>query len=114
LAVVPGCDPDMATRFAESFRARLDRKAIETQNGLIPITLSLGVVALDPVGDVNSETLVRIADTALYRAKSEGRNRVALAKPEDVQQEMAGPSHESDTKEPQQPLVNLPTLNPAL
>jgi diguanylate cyclase (GGDEF)-like protein len=114
LAVVPGCDPDTATRFAEIFRARFDRQAIETPKGLVPVTLSLGVVALDQVQNVSSEALVRIADTALYRAKSEGRNRVALARPEDVQQEIPGPEIECDTKEPHEPLVNPATLNPPI
>ncbi len=114
LAVVPGCDSDTAARFAESFRARLDRKAIETPKGLVPVTLSLGVVVIDQVRDVSSETLVRIADAALYRAKSEGRNRVALARPEDMQQEMAGSEHECDTKEAHEPLVNPAALNPPI
>ena len=52
LAVVPGCDPAAAARFAESFRARIDRKAVETPEGLIPVTLSLGVVALENLRDV--------------------------------------------------------------
>ena len=72
LTVIPGCDPITAARFAESFRARIDRKALETPDGLIPMTLSLGVVALEDVGNAKAETLVRIADAALYRAKNEG------------------------------------------
>ena len=36
------------------------------------MTLSLGVVALEDVRDVKAETLVRVADAALYRAKIAG------------------------------------------
>src|SRR5208282_4273324 len=62
LVVVPGFDPATAVRFAESLRARIDRKAVETPEGLIPVTLSLGVVALKNLCDLKAETLVRVAD----------------------------------------------------
>ena len=41
------------------------------------ITLSLGVAAFPDHGS-NKESLLRIADAALYRAKKEGRNRVVI------------------------------------
>jgi PleD family two-component response regulator len=48
---------------------------------LLPsVTISIGVAA----GSLSSlDMLVLEADRALYRAKDEGRNRVALARPED-------------------------------
>ncbi|MBD2043202.1 diguanylate cyclase [Microcoleus sp. FACHB-672] len=42
------------------------------------VTLSLGV-ATSPLHGVNASTVVRAADAALYRAKQEGRDRVAIA-----------------------------------
>jgi diguanylate cyclase (GGDEF)-like protein/PAS domain S-box-containing protein len=44
------------------------------------ITVSAGVAVYPGQGD-NAEELVRAADTALYRAKSEGRNRVVVGSP---------------------------------
>ncbi|MBI5711818.1 MAG: diguanylate cyclase [Chloroflexi bacterium] len=41
------------------------------------VTLSLGVAAFPDHGS-NKESLLRIADAALYRAKKEGRNRVVI------------------------------------
>jgi diguanylate cyclase (GGDEF)-like protein len=109
LAVVPGCDPAGAARFGECFRARIDRKAVETPEGLIPVTLSLGVVALESLEGVNSEALVRVADTALYRAKIAGRNRVVMATSQDVKKELVKRLQECEPQDPGEPLRDLPT-----
>jgi diguanylate cyclase (GGDEF)-like protein len=113
LAVVPGCDPVAATRLAESLRARIDRKAIGTPKGLIAVTLSLGVVALENLGDVKAEALVRIADAALYHAKTAGRNRVALATAQDIEKELSKNLKEDVDEEPRpdDKLTGLPTLH---
>lgn len=41
------------------------------------VTASFGVAVTIPAGDMTQEALVQAADRALYRAKNEGRNRVA-------------------------------------
>ena len=41
------------------------------------ITISIGIAALTPERDTRP-TLMAAADTALYRAKNEGRNRVCV------------------------------------
>jgi diguanylate cyclase (GGDEF)-like protein len=115
LAVIPGCDPAGVARFAESFRARIDRKALETPDGMIPITLSLGVAAVENLFDVKAETLVRIADAALYRAKIAGRNCVALATAEDIEREVSKNLQEEDEAPmPDDILADLPTLHPLI
>jgi diguanylate cyclase (GGDEF)-like protein len=43
-----------------------------------PVTLSIGVAAYPQHGST-AEEIIRVADTALYRAKREGRNRVIVA-----------------------------------
>jgi diguanylate cyclase (GGDEF)-like protein len=112
LAVIPGCDRAGAARFAESFRARLDRKAIHTPEGLIPISLTLGVASVDDPRNVHSETLVRLADAALYRAKAGGRNRVALATPEEVENEISKQGPECAEKGSGHVLLDLPQPYP--
>ena len=114
LAVVPGCDPEGVARFAESFRARIDRKSVETPEGMIPITLSLGVVALENLCNVKAETLVRVADAALYHAKTAGRNRVALATAQDVEVEVARNVQEFEEQEPDESFADLPILHPLI
>jgi two-component system cell cycle response regulator len=114
LVVIPGCDPMGVARFAESFRARIDRKAVETPEGMIPITLSLGVAAIENLHGVKAETLVRIADAALYRAKIAGRNRVALATKEDIEREMSKNLQEVEEPRPDDILAELPALHPLI
>ncbi len=115
LAVIPGCDVAGAERFAENFRTRIDGSAMQTAAGPIPITLSLGVLAVDNLPDVKAETLVRVADAALYRAKLAGRNRFALATAEDVQNEIAKnlPDDQVDSLYDDL-LADLPTLHPPI
>jgi diguanylate cyclase (GGDEF)-like protein len=66
---------------AERIRARL-RELIVMHNGrsLGLITASIGVAAM-PHHGTNEKDLLQAADAALYRAKREGRDRVAVADP---------------------------------
>ena len=45
------------------------------------VTISVGIAAFDPSIETAAQDLLKEADTALYQAKAEGRNRVALATP---------------------------------
>jgi diguanylate cyclase (GGDEF)-like protein len=48
------------------------------RGNLIPLSISVGVAAY-PVNGGDAEAVLRAADLALYRAKAQGRNRVAVA-----------------------------------
>lgn len=62
---------------AERMRLCVSSKPVETGAGPIPVTISIGLVAGYPTGGrFTGEELLRAADTALYRAKHKGRNRV--------------------------------------
>ena len=54
---------------------------VETDSGPIPVTLSIGLVTGHAIGSavLKGEELLRAADTALYCAKTKGRNRVQHA-----------------------------------
>jgi diguanylate cyclase (GGDEF)-like protein len=71
-----------AFRVAERIRAAVASLAIEdpaANDGiLIPVTVSIGVVALDGGSRRDLPDLLAIADAALYRAKSSGRDQVQM------------------------------------
>jgi two-component system cell cycle response regulator len=75
--VMPETDMAVATMVAERLRRRIASEPFAIQEGtrLIDVTISIGIAALADVADTAAAVLKR-ADTALYRAKRDGRNRV--------------------------------------
>ena len=80
LIVFPDTPPAAAVEVLDRFRARLATTADES--GLPGFTASFGIVSSHT--DPSLERLLRIADTALYRAKHEGRNRAVVANDDDI------------------------------
>lgn len=72
--ILKGNTARSATEFAESVRAGVEKLAFESRPQL-KVTISLGVSRASGE-DHNVDDLVRRADAALYKAKSDGRNRV--------------------------------------
>jgi len=79
LLVMPGCDDARAWVVAERARDSVQRRPVETPDGLLSVTVSIGVATTAHAGAVGQEALIRAVDAALYRAKRSGRNRVELA-----------------------------------
>ena len=72
--VLPETDLAGATEFGERIRALVEKSAFEYDGESLNVTISVGATALHD-GD-SIETLLARADTVMYRAKHEGRNRV--------------------------------------
>jgi two-component system cell cycle response regulator len=75
--VMPETDIAVAEAVAERIRRRIANEPFSIREGAaaIEVTLSIGLAALGPPGDIGG-TLLKRADQALYRAKRDGRNRV--------------------------------------
>jgi diguanylate cyclase (GGDEF)-like protein len=72
--LLPQATPDAALRVAEDLRGRLSQADLLSGQ---TITVSIGVSALSP--GQTADAWVKSADTALYEAKRQGRNRVVMA-----------------------------------
>jgi diguanylate cyclase (GGDEF)-like protein len=75
--LLPECDLVAAAAFAERLREAIAAAAFAPGGEPRRITVSIGISALG-FGRDSRSTLMAAADAALYRAKSEGRNRVCV------------------------------------
>jgi diguanylate cyclase (GGDEF)-like protein len=76
LIIAPGCDLDLAHKLAERIRAAVGDERIDLGNDLADVSLSLGVTL--GTAESDPEFLVAQADSAMYQAKRNGRNRVEI------------------------------------
>jgi len=80
VVVLPDLGAERALEWAEAARLAVRDLAIAHEDSEAgAVTVSCGVASVLPGRDVRPEVLIERADAALYRAKREGRNRVALA-----------------------------------
>jgi two-component system, cell cycle response regulator len=71
-----------AMEMAEQLRIAVRSKSFEHVGGPPRVTISFGVAIFNPeISDETSHSILHRADVALYRAKTEGRDRVVLSSP---------------------------------
>ena len=77
--ILPGADLNKATLVANEIRQAVEQTAFSGPLGYRAyVTISLGVASFPLQGQSASE-LVKLADTALYQAKKQGRNQTVAA-----------------------------------
>jgi len=80
IIVMPETDLHVASLVAERLRRSIAGESFSINKGAkrIEVTISIGLTSLERKGEAVADVLKR-ADTALYRAKHDGRNRVVSA-----------------------------------
>ncbi|AGA90386.1 diguanylate cyclase (GGDEF) domain-containing protein [Thioflavicoccus mobilis 8321] len=73
--LAPDRDEDEAIAFAEALRRTIAELPLVADGEPVRLTLSIGVVCRR-LGELGLETLLKIADNRLFKAKHGGRNRV--------------------------------------
>ena len=84
LIVLPECGEQGVLSVAERIRSCIYSKTVTIPEGIVPVTVSLGVTVADLAAQMDMESLIQVADTALYKAKANGRNRVEFARAQTV------------------------------
>lgn len=81
ILVLPGAGDEAARRTAERLRELVMAEKMPHKHSQVAdiITISQGVVTFTPDADESPSELIKRADTALYRAKHQGRNAIVLA-----------------------------------
>lgn len=77
LMVLKGCRPDEARHIAENLRESIAGTPVNVGEKSIDVSISIGIASFAPA-ELPSQAIDR-ADSALYKAKQGGRNRVEFA-----------------------------------
>lgn len=79
LIVMPQCNASVAASRAEELRAAVSSTPVDTSEGAVPISISLGVTICGGDIPIDMEHLIRSTYEALYLAKSAGRNQFVVS-----------------------------------
>ena len=79
LVVLPGCDDTQIHASADRLRAAIANEPMAFDGVNVVITASIGATVVPADLDASQTEILLAADKALYEAKNNGRNRVAVA-----------------------------------
>jgi two-component system cell cycle response regulator len=80
LIILNNCNEPSSMKRAEEIRRTISSVPVQTEEGPMPVTMSLGVLSSREWGLLQVNEILHEVDTALYEAKGAGRNCIKLAK----------------------------------
>jgi diguanylate cyclase (GGDEF)-like protein len=81
IVLLAGIDADHARQMAENVRKMIESMIIDHRGKKVGATISAGIICCIPSLNTIPDSIISCADQALYMAKQEGRNRVAVYTP---------------------------------
>lgn len=84
IILCPDADGKEALNIAEDIRKAISEKPVVARDNKIYISVSIGIAEF-PIHGNNPIELLKAADTALYKAKKEGKNKAVYLTPEEVE-----------------------------
>ena len=79
--ILPHTAIESAHALAERLRAAIERTAFEVEDGTVRLTVSIGIADVHDPAIASITDWITAADSALYEAKAQGRNRVIVHTP---------------------------------
>ena len=76
--ILPEANIESAFLVAERLRENIRSQHIAFKNKTILLTMSFGVACMPSNQSLSSDSLIKMADDALYKAKNQGRNRCCI------------------------------------
>jgi diguanylate cyclase (GGDEF)-like protein len=76
--ILPESNIESAFLVAERLREKIKSQNIVYKDKAISLTMSFGVGCMPTNQDLSSDSLIKMADDALYKAKAQGRNRCCM------------------------------------
>jgi diguanylate cyclase (GGDEF)-like protein len=77
--ILPETSAEQAMQLLESLRVKVEKAVLHFEQFSIPVTMSAGVAVFDGYLPLTAPLLMRTVDSALYKAKKQGRNCVVQA-----------------------------------
>lgn len=87
LILLPDCGESCAATMAERIRSIIETRKIHAPKRTLQQTISIGVAEFSYTSTKTIWEIIKLADIALYQAKSNGRNQILICQDDTVQQE---------------------------
>lgn len=82
LLVLPGAPLQHIENISHRFLTAVNGKPFDTESGPLKITISMGVMWLEPTVSTSSDTVIKAADALPYEAKHRGRDQFVTSIPD--------------------------------
>jgi len=77
LVILPDTNLEGAVQLAQTIKNKISKYSLKLKNGeYINFTISMGVICDTPQDKETHESMIRLADDLLYKAKENGRDRI--------------------------------------